>query len=171
MRKAKEIIGLPVIDLRSGKQLGTVKDLVMGGDWEAVSLLLETKTWFTAPRCIRWEDAYSIGEDAVTVDGGQAVTECSDSDEAIFLLEGRRKLSGLPVITVNGVQLGLTEDVYFPEELDKRIIGFELTDGFLSDITEGRKWLPLPGKAVMGEDCILVPVQCQLEVKPLTKQE
>lgn len=35
-----------------------------------------------------------------------------------------------------GKKLGLLEDVYFMEEVGT-IVGYELTDGFFSDITEG----------------------------------
>lgn len=59
-------------------------------------------------------------------------------------------------MTTNGQKLGHITDVYFMEELGK-IIGYEISDGFVSDITEGRKIIQIPNKIIFGEDAILVP--------------
>jgi len=170
LRKAKDIIGLAVIDLATGRKIGKVSDLMFDSNWQLRCILLETKTWLTAPRAIEIEDTVILGEDAVTVTAAPVNKNCPDLPDAFYLLADN-KLIGLPVLTKNGQELGNIEDVYIDEKLDKRIIGFEISEGFLSDVTEGRKWLPFPSEAVLGEDAVIVPVQSHQEVKPLTNQE
>jgi uncharacterized protein YrrD len=74
-------------------------------------------------------------------------------------------MKGTPIITVEGHQLGMVEDVYLQQDLGKQIVGFELSEGFLSDIRDGRKWLPLPKEAISGEDAIIVPLHCTQELE------
>ena len=69
-------------------------------------------------------------------------------------------MKDLPVVTVHGEQLGRVSDVYFDDLQGTQIVGYELTDGFIADMMEGRKWLPAPRKlddVMLGEDVIIVP--------------
>lgn len=166
MRRAQDIIGLPVIEIKTGKQLGTAKDCVIDRDWNIQGVLLESKHWFAAPRYIAWDNIVSVGTDAVTVNDEQAVCERDGDADTFLLLDGSFKLKGLPVITVDGHQLGLVEDVYFGEKMDKQIVGYELSDGLISDLKEGRKWLPSSETAVLGEDAVIVPVSCVVQDLP-----
>lgn len=159
MRRARDIIGLPIICVRSGKQAGTVKDLLLGSDWQAEALLLETKHWFSEVTCIEWNDILALGEDAVTIETEEVIRPLeSCAFEGKALLSGDHQVKGLPVITVNGQQLGVIEDVYLETNWGKQVIGYELTEGFISDLKEGRKWLPMPESVTVGEDAVIVPV-------------
>jgi uncharacterized protein YrrD len=65
---------------------------------------------------------------------------------------------------MNGNQLGIIEDVYFSKKLGNKIKGFEISEGFISDLTEGRKWLTLPDSVTRGEEAVIVPAHCEEEV-------
>ena len=71
------------------------------------------------------------------------------------------------MITVGGHELGMVEDVYLDQNWGKQIVGYELSEGFISDLKEGRKWLPMPDSATKGEDAIIVPGHCAQEVEEL----
>lgn len=173
MKRARDVIGLPVISVQSGKQIGTAKDILLGEDWKIKAVLLETKHWFTSPSCILWQDLVAIGDDAITIEQEEAVTRLDALQGCTSLVNGDRKLKGLPVLTANGQQLGIVDDVYFDQNLGIKVIGYELTEGFISDLKEGRKWLPLPESVTVGEDAIIVPVHCQdaLEDSFIPKEE
>jgi len=38
-----------------------------------------------------------------------------------------------------------------------KIIGYEISDGFLSDITEGRRTIGHPDRQIVGKDAIVIP--------------
>ncbi|MCZ8514645.1 PRC-barrel domain-containing protein [Paenibacillus filicis] len=159
MKRARDIIGLPVLCVQSGKQSGIVKDMLIGSDWNAVALLLETKSWFSEVTCIEWDDIVAVGDDAVTIDSEEVIRPLEACTKAgVGLLSGDSQVRGLPVITVNGQQLGVIEDVYLDPDRGKQVIGYELTEGFISDLKEGRKWLPMPESVRVGEDAVIVPV-------------
>ena len=164
MQKARDIIGLPVIAVAGGKQVGTVKDMLFDEEWRIEGLLLEEKHWFSSPRWVAWPDIKASGPDAVTIAGEEALRTLDDTEGKLLLFGGKRKLVGLPIVTVNGRQLGIVEDVYFAAQLDRKVIGCELSDGLLADLREGRKFLPLGREAVVGEDAIIVPAAAEREL-------
>ncbi|WP_282936425.1 PRC-barrel domain-containing protein [Paenibacillus sp. RC67] len=160
MKRARDVIGLPIICVQSGKQVGTAKDLLLGDAWQVEAVLLETKHWFATPSCILWKDVIALGEDAITIEHEEVISRLDDEQCYTSLVNGDRKLKGMPVLTINGQQLGIVDDVYLDQNRGKKVIGYELTEGFISDLKEGRKWLPLPDSVTVGKDAIIVPVHC-----------
>lgn len=146
--------------MHTGKKLGQVYDLLFDDEGELRGVQLDAKGIWRKGPIIPIEQILSIGEDALTV----ATDEVNFSfDPAITLhsiLDGNVKLKGKQVITTNGVELGVVEDVYFHQDMGT-IIGYELTDGFLSDITKGRKVLPVNEPYTVGEDAIIVPIEME----------
>ena len=51
----------------------------------------------------------------------------------------------------------MLDDVYFLEEVGT-IVGYELTDGFFSDITQGKRVIRTPHPPKIGKDAIIVSV-------------
>lgn len=72
-----------------------------------------------------------------------------------FLQNGQDRIIGKPLVTTEGEKLGLVEDVYFMEELGT-IIGYEVTDGFFADMTEGRKVFKSNKPLTIGENILIV---------------
>lgn len=167
MRRARDIIGLPVFAIYEGKSVGVVHDIIMDDSWCTTGITVEDKTWFSSPTYVSWRHILAFGEDAVTIQNEQVIRPMDVHPDMIFLLKGPRCIKGLPMLTVNGQQLGLVEDVYLEPTLGKQIIGYELTEGFISDLQEGRKWLPFSQKARLGKDAIIVPVGCEQDLEAI----
>jgi len=158
LRSANEFIGLPVYDQITGKRLGKVRDLIVGKDWKVQGIVLDYKAWFTKARYAEWSDIASFGEDAIMVKSKSSISKYEQPKDVSFLCMGNHRIRGMPLITAEGVHLGRVEDVYFSQNMENSIIGFELTEGFLTDLREGRKRLPLPEGAERGNDVIMIPV-------------
>ena len=62
------------------------------------------------------------------------------------------------MISKEGERLGFLEDVYFMEEVGT-IIGYELSDGFFSDIMEGKRVIRADQPPAIGKDAIIVNVK------------
>ncbi|TBL81584.1 PRC-barrel domain-containing protein [Paenibacillus thalictri] len=167
MRKARDVIGLPVISVDTGRQVGSAQDLLLDEEWRIGAVLLAGKMWFSSSAYVEWNDVLALGEDAITIPS-EDVLKTADEELSYFsLVGGQKKLKGLPVITVNGQQLGIVEDVYLEEQMGKHVIGYELSEGFITDLREGRKWLPIPESVILGEDAIVVPVRCNEELEEI----
>lgn len=156
MRGARNMIGLPVIDVVTGKRVGTVKDLLVSEAWRIRGIVLDFKSWFTSARYVEWGCIISAGDDALVINSRKSVKKLGDLPDASYLCNGKSKLKGLPLISVEGVQMGRLEDVYFSEKMEDSIVELELSDGLITDLQEGRRRIPVPPGAKRGEDVITV---------------
>ncbi|MNE38216.1 PRC-barrel domain protein [compost metagenome] len=156
--KLQEMIGLPVFDLSNGKQVGKVLDILLKEDWSISGIQLEGKKLFSSNiKAVRWEDIIAYGEDAVMIRSQQAIQRWRAENIQLTYMDGNSKLKELPVLTADGVTIGYVTDVYFDQEMGNTITGIEISDGFVSDLMEGRKRLPFIPEMSMGENAIMVP--------------
>jgi uncharacterized protein YrrD len=160
VRRALEVIGVNVLNVQSGEIIGSVDDLLFDREGSLLGVILEKKHWFTKEPFLPLENITSIGEDLVTVqEDVQTQTNhvplSGGAMETYRLVGGHKPIKGVPVITSNGKQIGILEDVYFQEEMGT-IIGYELSDGFFSDLMEGRRMIKKPDKLLMGKDAFVI---------------
>lgn len=171
MIKLQQLVGLPVLVIHSGKRVGTVKDAWFDEHWRLKGLILEVAKWFAYHvRVVEWADVLTCGEDTVIIASEQSVRSMKPKTIQRAFYTGIVKLKDLPVVTVHGVQLGSVSDVYFFPFQGTQIVGYELTDGFVSDLMEGRKWLKAPSDpddVLLGEDAIIVPAVSEAELEPV----
>lgn len=157
MRKSQDIIGLAVIPLDTGKKTGTVRDLLFDNQQRFLGILMEEPGIFRRKRWIPAEKIRNMGKDAVMVDSEQSILPLSELGASFISLEsGPFAIKGKPVLSPAGAELGVVENVYFLEEVGT-LIGYELSEGLISDLTEGRKWLQTQSPLVWGEDVLIAP--------------
>ncbi|WP_164984830.1 PRC-barrel domain-containing protein [Ammoniphilus sp. CFH 90114] len=157
MYKANDVIGLPVLDLQAGQELGVVRDVLFDEDWTFQGLLIEIKAMFRRGRFIPTDSIHAIGDDYVTISHVGAMLPLEGTEQFNGVKAGPIRMIGKPVITSNGHRLGEVEDVYFQTEIGS-IIGYELSDGLLTDLLEGRKAIKHLERTRVGEDAVVLPV-------------
>ncbi|HBP63934.1 MAG TPA: photosystem reaction center subunit H, partial [Desulfosporosinus sp.] len=104
MRRIREIVGLPVLDLKSGDSIGWVQDLVLDNDKdEVIGILLEGGHLFRSEKGIPRKAIMTVGKDALTV-----------SSKTVEELKGTRWSDkvGNEVYTQGGDARGTIEDVF-----------------------------------------------------------
>jgi len=150
MRRTREIIGLPVLDLKSGDSIGWVQDLVLNNDKdEVVGILLEGGRFFHSSKGIPRKAIAAVGKDAITV-----------REKSIEELMGTRWSDkvGNEVYTQGGDARGTIEDVFLDDGVE-RIIGFEISDGLFADLLHGRGTILKPHVMINGKDILIVDNQ------------
>lgn len=150
MRRSREIIGLPVLDLNDGDSIGWVQDLVLDNDNdEVVGILLEGGHFFQAMKGISRQAIEAVGKDAVTV-----------REKKIEELKGTRWSDkvGNEVYTQSGEARGSIEDIFLDDSV-KKIVGFEVSDGLFADLLYGRGTILKPRVMINGEDVLIVDNQ------------
>ncbi|WP_424768776.1 PRC-barrel domain-containing protein [Paenibacillus sp. sgz302251] len=171
MIKLQQLIGLPVIVIHSGRRVGTVKDAWFDEHWRLCGIILDDAKWLHSyVKIVAWSEVLSCGEDAVIIASAEVVAQMKPKQLLRSFYTGLVKLRDLPVVTVQGLQLGRVSDVYFYPNQGTQIVGYELTDGFVSDLMEGRKWLRAPSDpdaVLLGEDAIIVPAVSEAELEPV----
>lgn len=162
MIQVQLILGLPVI-LANGKKAGKVKDVWFDEFWNLIGVILDNNVWLglrKASKVVYWEDIVHCGEDALLIRNHTVIATRNNKQLLRTFQSGVVRLKDMPIYTNEGLYLGKVSDVYFKTAVGTQIIGYELTDGFLADVFEGRRKLFLPEapeNVTLGEDAILVP--------------
>ncbi|MFT4412744.1 PRC-barrel domain-containing protein [Fredinandcohnia humi] len=158
MRTFMLLKDLPVYDEKAGKILGRVSDICITSDGKVSALLIKGKGLFERDRVVPIESISSFGKDGVMVSDYRLVEKVNhEADRPTYFLHSHHGLFRKPILSSEGEKLGLLEDVYFTEEVGT-IIGYEVTDGFFADITEGKKVVKTEQPLKIGEDVIVVYV-------------
>ena len=175
MYKLQRMIGLPVIDESTAGGVGKVLDFWFDEHWALCGLLLKARRWWFKSyyEAVDWESVTACGPDAIVIPSKDAVRRLTAAEIGRTFHTGPFRLRDMPLLTVDGRQLGRVSDVYFQENKGTPIVGFELTDGFVSDLIEGRKWLKTPtdpDDVKFGEDAILVPARCEEDLEKIVTE-
>lgn len=155
MQKAEHVLGLPVFAIDTGKCVGEVRDLLFNEHWRLEGILLEEKGFFKKGEMVPSQQIVAIGEDCISIASEEVIQPFPDFSY-ITMLRGEQTLKGKMVYTVNGKELGQIQDVYFQPEWGM-ILGYELSDGFMADVMEGRQVLRHPAQLAWGKDALIVP--------------
>lgn len=160
--KLVEMIGLPILDIEVGKRLGHVQDFYINDHWELEGIELESRKIFSSTvRFVPWHEVVAYGEDAIMIRNKNVVQKKNAIELQHTLMCGDRKLRDLPLVTPEGNQIGRLVDVCFDPKMGNTLIGLEITDGFISDLIDGRKWLRVTDMLKIGQDAIMVPVDSE----------
>lgn len=155
MVKISNIIGLPIIYDSGKKSPGFLKDIIFNiGEKQIKGLVVEKTGFRKSSKIFRTDNIYDIGGGAVIIKEKPYVEyKCIKSDRKYTAID--KKKEEVKVYSKNGEDLGVVKDVYF-NLLNGNIEAFELSDGVIQDIIDGRKIIPLIGKYEFGEDIILI---------------
>lgn len=138
LRTMQALIGLPVLTISNGDQLGHVSDGLMDGNI-VVGLLIKPQRLLAHHLFLPVEQIEQSGSSAIMVKHAAVLQVFSEVHKQLYpICTSRKRFKGKPVLSDEGNLLGLAEDVYFEMEMGT-IIGYEVTDGWLADIKEGRK--------------------------------
>ncbi|WP_236611102.1 PRC-barrel domain-containing protein [Halalkalibacterium ligniniphilum] len=157
LRTFASIEKLPVILRQNGEEIGFVLDLLFQED-KVVGFLVDKHGWLNGHLFLPLSHILGFGHDGLIVRDKQGLTPFSTIKENVIPLKiGRSRLYGKPLLSEEGERLGLIEDVYFLEEMGM-IIGYEVTDGLLADLTEGRKVVRGKGPLTIGKDVVILSI-------------
>lgn len=127
MKNSRQVIGLPVLSIEEGKQIGVVKHLVLNPEVGKVSyLLVEDAAWYLGMKTIPFEVVQGIGEFGLTVGNRSFLSAVADSPEVIELLEKDLRLPGIKVLSKKGRLVGTVID-FIIDENNAGIIGCQMT--------------------------------------------
>ena len=126
MKKTKEIIGLPIISIFDGTEIGMVKNIIINAEDRSFSyVVVENGLHLLGAKVIATDRILGIGEHAVTVEDDNVVSMISKIPAAMDLLEKNVQIRGSKVLTKKGRLVGEITEIYVDEEDRCRIKGME----------------------------------------------
>jgi len=167
MRKGKSIIGLKVLSQSDGADLGNVRDLIFDHETdELLALLISDKDLFGLidAQIVPWAQVLTVGPDAIVVPSSEAKIKAGENARVHSIMDRQTALSGTRVFTTEGQDLGTLADMYVDEQTG-RVLGYEISTGFISDTMSGKRYLPAHGDLAIGEDVALVPPEAAVELE------
>nr|WP_257967904.1 PRC-barrel domain-containing protein [Peribacillus deserti] len=143
---------LPVYT-EQGEKIGEVCDLMISRNGQINEVVVSKKHLFKKPKTIGVKQIFTCGPDGILV---KNIAE-SPSPDTSKPISYHQNVDGKRLLTAKGEDLGIVKDVYFTEDLGT-IVGYEFSDGFFSDITEGKHIARTTLPAAIGKDAIIINV-------------
>ena len=107
MKKSSEIIGLKLISVTEGKELGVVKELVINPVSRTIAaLLIDDGKWYYGAKVLPFKAILGIGEYAVMVESSDNLTAAGSSGEITGLLNAGVSIIGSKILAKSGKILG-----------------------------------------------------------------
>lgn len=158
MRKSKKFIGMPIISLAEGQEVGTIKGLVVDPFQQRIAaLIIEQKGWFKEQKFAPYSKVRSVGTDAITIDQGTAVEKGTSLPDILKLYKEKINIIGSKVIAENGSELGEVDE-FFVDELSGQIVGLEISGNFLNSLFKGKSFMEITFVKTIGKELVVTSV-------------
>ncbi len=126
MKKSAAILGLSIISIGEGKELGTAKHLVIdAAKGEVSAIVVEDGKWYLGAKILPFDMIQGIGEYALTIETDSVVTPLSSEGEIINNLEKDIRVKGTKVLSQGGKMHGQVVEILLDEQSGK-ITGCEV---------------------------------------------
>ncbi len=136
MKKSIEIIGLPVISITEGRELGMSKTLLIDAkNGTIAAITIEDEDWYRGVKLLPYSSVIAIGEDAVTVTNSENILTLEDAGDYEAMMDANIKIIGTKAITKSGTIQGKVVEIYVGENGKIEKCEIEGRDGSLSEIS------------------------------------
>lgn len=159
MIKGRELISLPVLDSAKGQQLCEVKGIIIDTDIisRVLALVIEDKTIFHPAKIIPYEKIKQINHEYLTIETENDIIKTTEDPEIndCFCKQENHRVLGKEIYASNGEKIGSIGDVLIIPETGI-ITGYEVTNGFVQDLIEGRNCMAIPNNCSQLENRIML---------------
>ncbi|MBR3457293.1 MAG: PRC-barrel domain-containing protein [Selenomonadaceae bacterium] len=135
MKKSVEILGLPIISITEGRELGMSKTLLIDAkNGKIAAITIEDEDWYRGVKLIPYESVIAIGDDAVTVTNSENILKLDEAADYENLLDENIRIIDTKAITKTGTIQGKITEIFIGD--DGKIEKCEITapDGTASEI-------------------------------------
>jgi len=125
MKKSVDIIGLPVIDISEGTEIGTVTKLIINPtEGTVAALVIDAGTWY--PKLLPFSKISGIGESALTIISNNDMLTVDSSPDLLQLLIAEIAIIGTKVLTKTGDFQGIVKEIFI--EMSGKIADCEVEE-------------------------------------------
>lgn len=126
MKTAQQIIGLPVVSIFDGNEIGKVKNVIINASKGTIDFfVIDSGIRSLAGGVIPAERVLGIGEYALTIQQPDDISDIVKIPAAIELMQKNITVQGTRVLTRKGSLLGETGDIFVNEQDTYNITGVE----------------------------------------------
>lgn len=126
MKRAREILKLPIISITEGENAGFVQDLLIDPASGSVKFLVAKDTeWYLGASLLPFEKIKGIGIDVITTANKNNIKKFNETDKALEYARKDVKIIGTSVYDEMGEYKGVIDEIILNEN-DGTICGCEL---------------------------------------------
>ncbi|MBS3994237.1 MAG: PRC-barrel domain-containing protein [Alkaliphilus sp.] len=156
IKKASEIIGLPIICLNENCKFMEIKDLIYSqSKYKIEALVIQEGKYFQDRKAIIFQDVIKFEENSIIIlnkDSIQSVKNNSNICDESSVIED---LFGIEVTVEGGFNIGLVQDITF-ETLSGKLEHLVVTEGIFDDLIEGRPLIPIENPLYMNQNSLII---------------
>ena len=150
MKKSADILRLPVISISEGKQVGTVKDLVIDASQGAVvALVVDDGSWYLGAKVLPFNAITGLGESAVTLEAASIMILVTTLPRLEQLMSAGVKVIGARTLTRSGHMGGKVVEISIDES--GRITSCEVEETIVERIQ-----IPFQQIVTFGKDVLII---------------
>ncbi|HAA25116.1 MAG TPA: hypothetical protein DCE11_03205 [Ruminiclostridium sp.] len=154
MKKSQQIIGLPIISISDGNEVGKVKNIIINSEKGTIDyFVVDSGIQALSTRVIPTTNVLGIGEYAMTILNPEAISDISKIPAAIDLLQKNITVKETKVLTKKGSLIGETGDIFIDVDNGCLIVGIE----YIADITQKKvRIIPRSSVITYGKSLLVV---------------
>lgn len=154
MKKSEEIIGLPIISISDGNEVGKVKAILINEVKGSIDyVIVDNGINLLNDKVISTEKVLGIGEYALTIENEDVIKDISEIPAAIELYKKNIAVKGTKIMTKKGQLIGQTGDIYVNEDNNCSIVGLEFINNKTQDSV---KIIPRKSVITFGKNLLIV---------------
>lgn len=154
MKRSEELLGLSVISIEDGKEIGRVSDFVINSAKGMVEfLIIDNGYRYMGIKILPFKMVEGVGEYAVTILSSTSITDLSDEPEVNGLLEKNVRVKGTKVLTRKGKLIGSVSEFLIDDGGEGKISGCEVAP---TNNTGQSGIIPADQIVTFGKDVVVV---------------
>ena len=136
MKKSADILGLPVISITEGRELGMSKTLLIDAPNRVVAAItIEDEDWYRGVKLIPYDNVIAVGNDAVTINNSENILTLDAAGDFETLLDDNIRVIGTKAITRTGVIQGDVTEIFIGDDGSIEKCEITMPDGETSEVT------------------------------------
>lgn len=148
-------IGLPILVIKDGKEVGSVREFVVDFDNGLILGLLLSAGILERNRVIKIRDVKEFGKDSIMIEDEKVIMPLRMIGVFRDLLKKKIKIKGNRVVTESGEELGEVKN-YEVDDISYKISKIFVSEGVLKDLFKGELIVRADNIVSIGKDAIIV---------------
>ncbi|MBC8015676.1 MAG: PRC-barrel domain-containing protein [Sporomusaceae bacterium] len=139
MKKSVDIIGLPVVDISEGSEIGVVTRIVINPiEGSIAALVIDDGTWYLGAKLLPFNEIAGLGEAAITIISSDVILTVENAPALEQLLRTDVAIIGTKVLTKAGHFEGTVKEIIIDKTGKVTVCEIEEVNGAISNISTQR---------------------------------
>lgn len=156
MKKSVDMLGLPIISITEGTEVGVSKSLLLDAKNATVAaLIIEDENWYRGGKILPYDSVNAIGNDAITIMSSETILQLGDATTYEPLLEANINVINTKAITKSGFIKGIVREIVIGDNGHIEKCELETSEGDIHEI-------PSDQISVFGKQVTIIDDECDI---------